>query len=107
MKIESFQKGMAVYKSLGGKNLDETTLDIWWSMLKGIQDKYWEPAVIALCRSEKSLATINFVAEIETIVKMLAAKDSTQYHVPQLLEELVPKEEVKAFVKQFTKDMNK
>lgn len=97
---------MAVYKSLGGKNLDERTIQVWYSMLRHIKDKHWEPAVIAVTRSERNLAVINFVEAIETVVKGLVRKELMDAQSPKLLpEEKVDAEVVRAFVKKFTAKM--
>lgn len=103
MTLESFQKGMAFYKSLGGKNLDEHTLQMWYGVLRGLKDRHWEQAVINVCQNEESLATLNFVAVIKREVKRIASAELMEASQPKLIqEEMVPRDEVLAFVKQFT-----
>jgi len=97
-------KGMAIYKSLGGKNLDEPTLMIWYGMLKPIKDRHWEEAVIVVCKNQRELARCNFVAEIGVVVRELARREQKTVAKPEIGEEQVDPAVVKEFMQTFLKE---
>ena len=77
-------------------------------MLKHIEQKDFENAIVHLMQNEKNLSIINFIAEIIERAKMFReTRESLERRNQQQLlpKNLIPKEKLKKLVKDFVKTL--
>jgi len=106
-----FQKGLKVFRSCGGPNLDTQTIEVWYRMLNNLERVDFEGAVMAFCVEEKDLGFKNFVAEISQRAKFLSdrRKRNEKFNNKELPDkgDYVNQAMVKEFIKKFTEEVKK
>lgn len=100
--------GLKIFLSCGGPNPDEQTIEVWFRMLGNVHPEDFEKAVLDICRVNKDLGRINFVAEVLEWVKIhqhnrLQVESRAERQLPP--KDRVPIEDLKKLVKDFNKSL--
>jgi len=110
MEPDEFALGCKVFFSCGGPRIDDETLDVWWQALRNInRDDFMNAVLDIIKQSDESLGFINFVGEVTSRAATYRRRRVNQV-IPaerQLKpgETYISKQELKAFIKGFTKSL--
>lgn len=108
VELSIFTKGVKLFLSLGGPNPDKDTLKVWFGLLSDIHPQDYGNAVVDICKTNKDLGRINFVAEVLERVKLhkgerRRAETRAERQLPP--KDMVRPEKLRALIKDFNNSL--